>query len=121
MQIIQILTGENVELFLFLLFLGAAQVVVLLFQIFEVFVDGLAVGFLHKSILDIDLFEEGDHVLGLVVGVIDFFDSVENNGNYYFVWKYPRLLDKGLVALLDALDSVLQHVFGLAVHADANC
>jgi len=74
-----------------------------------------------ESIFDVDFCEVRNHVFCLVLGVIDLFDSVKNNGKNDFVRHYTGIVKKVFVALLYALNSGFEHVFGLTVYAHAYC
>lgn len=73
-----------------------------------------------EAVFDVDLVEVGNHVLSLVFGVINFFDAVENDGEDDFVGQDACVVQEVAVALLDAFDGGLEHVFGLTVDADAD-
>ena len=99
--------------------MGRREVVVALLELFQVLLEGLAVLFVHKAILDVDFIEEANHVLGLVLGIVDFFDAVENNYQDDLMGHDARVLQKIPITLLDALYCRLQHVLCLRVHAHA--
>lgn len=73
-----------------------------------------------EPVLEVYLVEVADHVLGLILGVVDLLDAVEDDRHDDFMRHDASALQKVLVALLDALDGGLQHVLGLAVDADAD-
>ncbi len=73
------------------------------FSFFEELVKRHRVGSGPKTILDIDLVEEGYHVLSLIFRRVEMFNPIENSHNYDLVRHDARLLKKFFVTLLDPL------------------
>lgn len=59
---------------------------------------------MSEAVFEIDLVEVTDHVLGLVLGIVYFLDTVEDDGEDDLVGHYACALQEVLVALLDAFD-----------------
>lgn len=98
-----------------------AKIEISFFQFPQVLFQGLAVLFVPKAILEVDLIEIADHIFGLVLGVVDLLDAVEDDSEDDLVGHDARILQEVLIALLDALYGRFQHVLWLGVHADADC
>ena len=56
---------------------------------------------MSESIFDIDLIKEGYHVFSLVSGVIDFFNTIEDHTQNYFMGHYTCIIKKISIALLN--------------------
>ena len=89
-------------------------------QIAKIFIEGLPIRLAHKPIFDVDFMEERNHIFCLVVRIVDFLYSIEDHHDDYFMRHDPSLLQKWLIAFLNTLDRVLQHVLRLAVRANTN-
>ena len=102
LQTVQLVLSKHADVVDFLL-VQHAEVEVALFQLLEVLFQRLAVLLLPEPVLYIDFVEVGDHVLGLVLRVVDLFDAVENYCEDYFVRQDAGVVQKVAIALLDAL------------------
>jgi hypothetical protein len=89
------------------------------FGLLQELLQGHRVGPCSEAIFDVDLVEEGYHILCLVFGVIEMFYSIVYHDHYYLVRRNPGLVQKLQIALLNALYGRLQHVLRLAVHTNA--
>lgn len=75
---------------------------------------------MRKAVLDIYFCEVRDHIFGLVFGVVDFFDSVEDDNHDDLMRHDSGIIEEVTVAFLYALDGGLKHVLGLTVYTDTN-
>lgn len=73
-----------------------------------------------ESIFDIDLIEEGDHIFSLILGVVNFFNAVEDNTQDNLMGHDASIIQKISITLLNTLYCRLQHVLWLTVHTYAN-
>lgn len=72
-----------------------------------------------KPVLQVELVEVTDHVIRLLLTVVDLLDPVEDHHQDDLVRHDARLLVEVLVALLNPFYGRFQHVFRLAIHAHA--
>ena len=89
-------------------------------QLPQILLKGLSILFVAETVLEIDLIEIGDHILGLILAVVDLFDAVEDDSHDDLVGHDAGVVEEVLVALLDALYCGFQHVLRLGVDADAD-
>lgn len=57
---------------------------------------------MSKAVFEVDFIEVADHVFGLVFGVIDFLNAVEDNSHDDFVRHDSCVVKEVFVAFLDA-------------------
>lgn len=70
-----------------------------------------------KPVLQVPLIEVANHVLSLVLAIVDLLNSVEDHHENNLVRHYSCLLVEVFVALLNSLYRRLQHVLWLTVDA----
>lgn len=116
---VELVLGEEADVIHFVL-VEHAEIEVAFLEFLQVLFQSLPVLLMPEPVLEIYLVEVADHVLGLVLRVIDLLDSVEDNRHDDFMRHDASALQEVLVALLDALYGGFEHVFGLAVDADAD-
>ena len=52
---------------------------ILFFQLFQVLIQRLPIGFVNETIFNVDFIEEANHVFGLIFGGIEFLYSIEDH------------------------------------------
>jgi hypothetical protein len=75
---------------------------------------------MREAVLDIYFGEVRDHIFRLVFGVVDFFDSVEDDNHNDLMRHDSSIIKEVTVAFLYALDGRLKHVLWLTVYTDTN-
>lgn len=73
-----------------------------------------------KAILQVNLIEVADHILSLILWVIDLLNAIEDDYENDLMRHDACVIEEVFIAFLDAFDGGLQHVLWFWVYADAD-